>query len=173
MKTKNTLAVFLAVASLVGPVNAAPGDSADVLFVTVDGQPAGRAVIKEGADGLAIVGRVGDQIPRGLHGIHIHEVGTCEPPFDSAGGHYNPHGREHGHHNANGPHAGDLSNIDVGATGEFELVAVGLTLDQIETGLMDADGASIIIHAGADDEASDPSGNSGARLLCGVIERNP
>lgn len=160
------LMAWLALA--VSPVMAAPGDRVTAIFLNAEGLEAGRASIVEWEGGLLIEGQVGSEIAPGPHGIHIHTVGQCEPPFDSAGGHFNPTGKQHGHHNAAGHHAGDLSNIDVTADGRFEIAAEGLSLDA--TNLMDPDGSSIVIHAGPDDGTSDPSGNSGARLVCGVIK---
>ena len=114
-------------------------------------------------------------LPHGVHGIHVHSVGRCDPPdFASAGPHWNPTGRKHGMNNAAGPHAGDLPNIDVAANG-----VLGATVTLANASLMapagtpgaliDADGASIVIHAGADDYTTDPSGNSGARIACAVL----
>ena len=117
-------------------------------------------------------------LPAGTHGFHIHEVGRCDsttrPPFQSAGGHYNPAGRQHGTQNPQGPHAGDLPNVTVGADGRLALGDSGVTVTMNETernGVFDADGAALVVHAGADDYRTDPSGNSGARIACGVVTR--
>jgi Cu-Zn family superoxide dismutase len=111
-----------------------------------------------------------DGLPAGVHAFHVHATGRCEPPFDSAGGHYNPYGLEHGFISAGGHHAGDLPNIHVPASGrlEIEVFSAFLVLDDQ---LFDDDGAAIVIHAGADDYASQPSGAAGGRIACGVIER--
>lgn len=148
---------------------AKPGDTANVVFKNTSGEQSGGATLVEQEDGILITGRVGDEVSLGLHGIHVHAVGKCEPPFDSAGGHFNPAGKKHGHDNPEGYHAGDLPNIDVKADRLFEVKVNGLALDRSENGLVDADGAAIVIHAGPDDRKSDPAGNSGARILCGVI----
>jgi Cu-Zn family superoxide dismutase len=111
-------------------------------------------------------------LPHGIHGIHVHSVGRCDPPdFSTAGTHWNPLGRKHGINNPEGPHAGDLPNVDVAANGVLgqTVVLPNATLAQ----LLDQDGASIIIHAQADDYKTDPSGNSGARIACAVIGRGP
>ena len=114
-------------------------------------------------------------LPAGTHGIHLHAVGRCDAPdFASAGGHYNPTSSHHGLENPAGPHAGDFPNIVVGAGGDvtIDLTNPRVTLDVNPAGgLFDADGTAIVIHAVADDQKSDPAGNSGARIACGVIER--
>ena len=108
-------------------------------------------------------------LPPGPHGFHIHETGSCEPPFESAGGHFNPAGAEHGFHSEAGPHAGDMTNITVAADGTVgvEVLNTFLTLDRT---LFDADGAAIVIHASPDDYRAQPSGHAGDRIACGVIE---
>lgn len=156
---------FLATAAIAGP-----GDTANVVFKNINGEQSGKATLIEQVDGILINGRVGDEVSLGLHGIHIHAVGKCEPPFDSAGGHFNPAAKKHGHDNPDGHHAGDLPNIDVKEDRLFEIKANGLALDRSENGLVDSDGAAIVIHAGPDDNKSDPAGTSGSRILCGVIE---
>ena len=112
-----------------------------------------------------------EQMAPGSYGIHIHAIGKCDPPdFTTAGPHWNPAGRQHGKDNPQGMHEGDLPNLVIGAdgTGTLDFVAGGATL----TGLLDADGAAIVLHAGADDYRTDPSGNSGARVACGVLGRS-
>ena len=104
----------------------------------------------------------------GQHGVHVHAVGRCDPPgFTSAGPHWNPTTRKHGHRNPDGFHMGDLGNLGVGAEGK--LVA-GLLVPQANIdALRDADGAALVLHAKADDEVTDPSGNSGDRIACAVL----
>jgi len=106
----------------------------------------------------------------GVHGIHIHAVGRCEPPFQTAGGHWNPLMRKHGVENPDGPHAGDMQNIVVGSDGTAT-VSVTTPMGTLRgaNGLLDTDGASVVVHAAADDYKTDPSGNSGARVACGVV----
>jgi Cu-Zn family superoxide dismutase len=114
-------------------------------------------------------------LPHGIHGIHVHSVGRCDPPdFGSAGPHWNPAGHKHGFRNPAGPHAGDLPNVEVAANG---VVSATVTLPAASLftppgtpgALLDLDGASLIIHAAPDDYVTDPSGNSGARIACAVI----
>ena len=109
------------------------------------------------------------KLPPGTHGAHVHTTGRCDgPDFTTAGGHWNPTGMKHGTQNPMGPHAGDLPNLIVGADGRG---SVAITLPSgTMAGLMDADGAAFVIHAGADDLKTDPSGNSGGRIACGVFE---
>ena len=110
-------------------------------------------------------------LPHGIHGIHVHAVGRCDPPdFTTAGAHWNPAGRKHGMNNPAGPHAGDLPNVEVAANGVLGATVVlpGASM----ASLLDADGAALVIHAAPDDYVTDPSGNSGARIACAVITPN-
>ncbi len=109
----------------------------------------------------------------GLHGIHIHNQGNCTgPSFTSAGEHYNPLGKEHGLNNSKGPHAGDLSNLEVGedGIGHMNITTNLVTLSPGPTTLFTANGTSLVIHVNPDDEMTNPSGNSGGRIICGFIE---
>jgi Cu-Zn family superoxide dismutase len=115
-------------------------------------------------------------LPAGMHGAHLHTVGKCEgPKFTSAGGHWNPTGKQHGHQNPAGYHTGDLGNLGVGADGKLTagLLVPGARLSSNGVGdgpvLLDADGAALVIHAAQDDEKTDPSGNSGDRIACAVL----
>ena len=125
-------------------------------------QTAGGVTLRVDATGL----------PHGNHGVHVHAVGRCDPPdFASAGPHWNPAGRKHGASNPAGPHAGDLPNVEVASNGVLgEAVTVpGAAM----ASLLDADGAALVIHAAPDDNMTDPSGNSGARIACAVITPTP
>lgn len=114
-------------------------------------------------------------LPPGTHALHIHETGRCEAPsFGSAGGHYSPGDRAHGLLHPDGPHAGDLPNIHVPASGEVvvERVTDRVSLDpDARATLFDQDGSALVIHAGADDYESQPAGDAGERIACGVIRR--
>ena len=117
------------------------------------------------------VRRVAAELP-GTHGIHVHAVGRCDPPgFESAGPHWNPMSRQHGTLNPQGPHMGDMMNITVAMDGSatVNVMTQGGTLRGVDR-LLDADGAAVVIHASADDYRTDPSGNSGARIACGVVQ---
>jgi Cu-Zn family superoxide dismutase len=147
----------------------------------VDGRVVASATFTQTDSGLNIVVQStsegdGSGLEAGLHGIHIHETGVCDPegetPFESAGGHFNPTGAPHGALEDEESHAGDLGNLEVDETGTFglDIVTDKLTMEPGgENSLADADGSAIIIHAGEDDLQTDPSGESGDRLACGVI----
>ena len=146
----------------------APGAHAD--FIDTTGRQIGSATLHAEGTGLRV--RVRVELPgSNARGFHIHQVGRCEPPFESAGSHFNPTGRKHGSLNPDGQHAGDLANLPEGRWTNRNLVesfASGVTLEQ----LLDGDGASLVIHADGDDYRTDPSGNSGARIACAVIRRS-
>jgi len=116
-------------------------------------------------------------MPPGPHGIHFHAVGSCDSTtagaFAGAGAHYNPLGRQHGLDNAAGPHGGDAPNFTVNpdGTGRASFTTDRVSLTDGSTSLFDADGSAIVIHAAADDQISQPAGNSGARIACGVVKR--
>jgi Cu-Zn family superoxide dismutase len=131
----------------------------------------GQAKLVEDAAGVLHVNVHVDGISAGLHGIHLHAVGACTPTFAAAGGHHNPTSHEHGLSNPNGAHAGDLPNLSVNSAGKGHLNATSdrATLSPGPVTLLDANGSSIIIHAAEDDQVTDPTGNSGARIACGVI----
>jgi Cu-Zn family superoxide dismutase len=135
------------------------------------GKSVGRAALSERGNGVLI--RVDVQgLPRGLHAVHVHAVGKCEgPSFTSAGGHFNPLNKKHGFNNPDGPHAGDLSDMVVNqdGAGRYEVLVESITLGPGKTSVFDVDGSAIVIHATADDNVSDPTGNSGDRIACGVI----
>ena len=115
-------------------------------------------------------------LPHGVHGLHVHAVGRCDAPdFASAGPHWNPTARKHGMNNPAGPHMGDLPNVEVAANGVLGTTVTlpGATLvgDPARPAtLIDGDGAALVIHAQADNYATDPSGNSGPRIACAVLQ---
>ena len=110
----------------------------------------------------------------GTRGIHLHTTGKCDAPgFTSAGGHLNPQGHQHGTENPQGAHLGDLPNVTVGASGGGTVSAtLRGTRAEALAALFDADGTAIVVHAGPDDYRTDPSGNSGDRIACGVFSRS-
>jgi superoxide dismutase, Cu-Zn family len=111
-------------------------------------------------------------LPQGSYGAHVHTVGRCDPPdFATAGPHWNPTGQEHGKNNPRGMHKGDLPNLLVGTDGRgsIEITIAAATLRGGGASMLDADGAAIVIHERPDDFRTDPSGNSGARIACGVF----
>lgn len=128
----------------------------------------GEVTLIETPHGMLVKGTL-SKIPAGEHAIHIHETGKCEAPFKTAGSHLNPARKKHGILAAEGKHAGDLPNLHVGADGQvqFDFFAHGLELKDID----DQDGAAVIVHAGMDDYQSDPTGNAGDRIACGVVTK--
>lgn len=144
-------------------------------LTSADGVVLGSVRLLQEADGTRVVAAV-KGLPPGDYAIHIHAVGKCEAPdFASAGGHFNPEAHQHGMNNPAGSHQGDLPNITVTASasgassGSIDAVRPGLRLRDGDAPLFDADGAAVIVHAKADDYKTDPSGNAGPRLLCGVV----
>ena len=134
----------------------------------------GLATFNEDIFGLVHIQVLVSGLTPGLHGIHIHDSANCtEPSFTSAGGHYNPLGKEHGLANPKGPHAGDLPNLVVGYdnTGYMAVTTNLVTLSPGQTTLFTGNGTSLVIHSGPDDQITNPAGNSGERIICGAIEK--
>lgn len=145
----------------------APVRMAVATLQAADGTMVGRASVREVPGGLRVTVDA-HGLSAGEHGVHIHTKGLCEgPDFMSAGGHWNPTGAKHGARNPAGPHEGDLPNLVIGkdGRGNVGVIVPGASFDT----LIDADGAAMVVHAGADDLVTDPSGNSGARVACGVF----
>lgn len=132
------------------------------------GTQVGKAHLMEKRDGDVVVSVSAGGLAPGAHGIHVHAIGSCASagaPFSGAGPHSNPEGGSHG------SHAGDLGNIVANDTGSaaLELVTRQFSLSAGPSSVLDADGAALVIHARPDDGVSDPSGNSGARVICGIF----
>lgn len=153
------------------PVEPVSGDVPGAIALR---DPGGRllanAIVGENAGVRVRVDAAG--LVAGTYAVHLHEVGLCEPPdFASAGPHWNPTGRQHGRLNPDGAHLGDLPNLNVGTDGagtvDFAIPAASLRGGS--RALLDRDGAALVIHVAPDDYRTDPSGNSGARLGCGVV----
>jgi superoxide dismutase, Cu-Zn family len=135
------------------------------------GEKVGEAKLTSAKDGVRVDLKAAKLEP-GKHGIHFHEKGSCVgPDFKSAGGHLNPEHREHGLDNAQGPHAGDIPNIEVSRSGTVRthFVARHVSLGAGPDSLERPEGAALVIHARADDQHSNPAGESGDRVVCGVI----
>jgi Cu-Zn family superoxide dismutase len=154
-----------------GKMNSARADIRNAV-----GQTVGVATFAQEPQGVMVNVNVWNLKP-GKHGIHIHGMGRCDPPyFQSARGHLNPEGRKHGRKNPEGAHAGDLPNLEVGeyGTGTLRATIPGLTLRfYTPTAIFSPIGAAVCIHAGPDDEMTDPGGNSGLCIACGVLKEFP
>ena len=152
-------------------LEAAKKAKADLL--NAKGAPVGTAVFTQKSNGVQLDLKVSGMTP-GLHGFHIHAVGRCQAPdFASAGPHFNPEGKQHGWDNPMGHHLGDLQNLEVGPDGKarVRVMVPGVTLGEGANSLFHEGGTALVIHAKPDDGKTDPSGNSGSRIACGVINR--
>jgi Cu-Zn family superoxide dismutase len=142
-------------------------------IIDATGQTLGPVRLTQEPEGTRIVATLVG-LPVGVHGVHLHAVGRCDPPgFTTAGAHFNPDMKQHGTLNPAGTHAGDLPNITVGddRKASYDAVAKGLRMGDGPAPLLGLDGAAIVIHAAPDDYKTDPSGNSGARIACGILAR--
>lgn len=157
-----------AVEAPAGHTSALPASGGARATVTTAAGGSAGTVTASTADGALTVTFDARNMTAGTYGVHVHTTGKCEgPKFESAGGHWNPTGKQHGRDNPNGAHYGDLPNLTVsaGGTGSVTFTIVGATMP----GLLDADGAAFVVHAKPDDYKTDPSGNSGDRIACGVF----
>lgn len=143
--------------------------TATVTLRNAAGATVGSATLTETSIGILLTGSL-TGVGSGTHAIHVHQTGQCTPTFAAAGGHHNPHSRQHGFRNPEGPHAGDLPNLHVpqGGTLTFDLTLPDVRLGGSD-GLLERDGSALVVHAAADDYRTDPAGNSGDRIACGVI----
>ncbi len=171
------LVLLLALALLgAAPTAGAVGERATGTLVNSAGQEIGTVELQQTtATNVSITVQYGN-IPAGEHGIHFHAVSRCDgPDFMSAGGDYNPTSRQHGFNNPEGAHAGDLENLVTDASTAqqsgylYRTTTQAVTLTAGSTSLFDADGTALVIHANADDYATDPAGNSGGRIACAVL----
>lgn len=168
--------LLLGVAAMLAGCASAPVDrgplSAGATLKDKDGKDVGVATLIETREGVRVA-VTGYRLPPGGHGLHIHAVGLCEPPeFTSAGAHFNPGGQQHGRMNPAGPHAGDLPNLVVAASGQagIDITTKAFTLSPGPRSLLDKPTA-LVVHANPDDDKTDPTGNSGGRIACGVITK--
>ena len=159
-----------AILGLVGTI----GVSAQMKHVDLKdakGNSVGMAMISPAKDGGVSVALDVKGLPAGEHAVHFHAVPKCEAPFTSAGSHFNPANKKHGMQNPEGPHAGDMPNFTVAANGTAKTTVTNknVTLADGANSLYANGGTALVIHAAADDMKTDPSGNAGDRIACGVI----
>ncbi|WP_439816404.1 superoxide dismutase family protein [Zavarzinia sp. CC-PAN008] len=168
------LALACSVGLAAGPALAADPVSATATFHDVDGKSVGTARLTQTAAGVLIDLDLTGLQP-GERAFHIHETGTCDAAtkFESAGGHFNPGDHAHGFTAQNGPHAGDMPNLVVPDSGalKVQVLNTAVALDSSDHGLMDSDGAALVIHDARDDYATQPTGDAGGRFACAAIAK--
>jgi Cu-Zn family superoxide dismutase len=165
--------VGMIVLAVMGVVSA-QGEQARATLKDAQGQTVGEATLTETPHGVLVHVNL-TKSQTGVHAFHIHAVGKCEPPaFTSAGPHFNPGQKQHGVENPMGMHAGDLPNVQVPSDGSltFEFVAGDVTLKPGANSLLDADGSALVFHAKGDDYKTDPAGNAGDRVICGIVTKS-
>jgi Cu-Zn family superoxide dismutase len=149
----------------------APALAAKAVLMSADGKEVGTVQLTQTKAGVRLRITVEGLTP-GEHGFHIHAVGKCEPPFTSAGPHFNPNEKKHGLRSREGHHAGDMRNLRVPKSGKLTTTIVNkeVTLEKGQPNSLFHDGGTaLVIHAGPDDQLTDPAGNSGDRIACGVV----
>jgi Cu-Zn family superoxide dismutase len=165
------LGVFAAILCT-APALPAAAQSATAPLKNTEGKEVGSANLTQTPQGVLIILSL-NGLPPGEHAFHVHTVGKCEPPFTSAGGHFNPGNKKHGMMAPEGQHAGDMPNLHIPQSGDLtvEVVNTAITLEKGKpNSVFDADGSALIVHAGGDDYKTDPAGESGGRIACGVIQ---
>src|SRR5688500_6304438 len=155
-----------------GSSEPSPVSRARVDLRNATGSSVGTVTLDNTAQGVLMTATLSG-LPPGTHGFHFHTVGQCAPTFEAAGEHFNPAKKQHGLRNSAGPHAGDLPNLNVPESGtvRLEMVASGVSLGSGKNNLLDGNGSALVVHTFADDNVTDPAGNSGTRVACGVVQR--
>ena len=169
MKPLTITALAAGIALAAATLTAGPMEQASAEMMNASGESVGTVTLRAVPHGTLLHAEL-KNLPAGAHAFHVHAVGVCEPPFTSAGGHYNPTGVKHGIESAEGMHAGDMPNIHVPDSGTLTIEVLN-TLLSLDDALFDEDGAAIVIHEGSDDYVSDPAGDAGPRIACGVIKQ--
>jgi len=170
--TATTLALILSLGGFIA-MNTQVAQKATAEIQNSSGKSLGTLTLFQEGEGVRISGRLSG-LPAGRHAMHIHATGQCHAPdFKSAGAHFNPYGKKHGTQNKDGPHAGDLPNFTVLEDGVavFDFTASLVTLRSGKNSLFITGGTCLVIHQNEDDEVTDPAGNAGDRIACGVIQK--
>jgi Cu-Zn family superoxide dismutase len=171
MKPQLVLAATASLFALV-TVPVAAQQTAHAVLINSDGKDAGTAALTETPHGVLISLSL-KGLPAGEHAFHVHAVGKCEPPFTSAGAHFNPGGKKHGIMAPEGAHAGDMPNLHIPTGGDLsvEVLNAAVTLEKGKpNSLFGPDGTTLIVHAGKDDYKTDPTGEAGGRIACGIVK---
>jgi Cu-Zn family superoxide dismutase len=172
MTQNSTRLGLFAAAILATAVLPAAAQTASAPLKNGEGKEVGSVNLTQTSQGVLLNVSV-KGLPPGEHAFHVHAVGKCEPPFTSAGGHFNPGGKKHGMLSPEGQHAGDMPNLHIPQSGDLaiEVLNVNITLEKGKpNSVFDADGSAVIVHAGSDDYKTDPTGEAGGRIACGVIQ---
>jgi len=154
------------------PKSAAATSPATAEVKSADGKDVGTVTLTQTRSGVRLTGSL-KGLPPGERALHVHSVGKCEPPFTSAGPHFNPAQKKHGKLNPEGHHAGDMDNITIPASGNLTLKIVNkdITLEKGKpNSVFQEGGTAVVIHAAKDDYTTDPTGNAGDRIACGVVK---
>jgi superoxide dismutase, Cu-Zn family len=173
MSFQRQVKLGLTVAAIfIGATLPATAQTASAVMKNAEGKEVGSVNLTQTPQGVLINASV-KGLPPGEHAFHVHAVGKCEPQFTSAGGHFNPGNKKHGMMSPEGQHAGDMPNLHIPQSGDLvvEVLNTALTLEKGKpNSVFDADGSAVIIHAGSDDYKTDPTGEAGGRIACGVIQ---
>ncbi len=169
---KRVVTAGLAAALALAAALPAAAQTASAPLKDAQGKEIGSANLTQTPRGVLIIVSV-KGLPPGEHAFHVHAVGKCEPPFTSAGGHFNPDHKKHGFMSPEGAHAGDMPNLHIPQNGDLtiEVLNAAVTLEKGKpNSLFDEDGSALVIHAGTDDYKTDPTGDAGGRIACGVVK---